>query len=55
MNLKPPDAQYINPNGFDLKYYRFEAEQLMVFDPKKDEWVKTPLNKQIVLTRFKRI
>ena len=55
MNIKPVDAQYMNPNGYDLIYYKFESDDLMVYDPRIDKWVKTPLNKQIVFDRFKRI
>lgn len=55
MNTKPVDAEYMNPNGYDLIYYKFESDDLMVYDPRIGQWVKTPLNKQIVLDRFKRI
>lgn len=55
MNTKPVDAEYMNPNGYDLLYYKFESGSLMVYDPRIGQWVKTPLNKQIVLDHFKRI
>ena len=55
MNTKPIDAQYMNPNGFDLIYYKFENDNLMVFNPRTGVWEDTPLNKQIVIERFKRI